>query len=147
MLSYSLAILIVLIVAGGLAYLYRAEVLAFVFRPRKEVDHNEALKNVAEGWKQTGYIDFSVPHELRANPKRLAEPHFFYLTVEEYRLVKTIGGGTAVERRWRRGSLADAREVAQNYYQYLQEHPDKAFNEDPRRLMGLRSTRMLEQPA
>jgi len=145
MLSYWLAILIVLIVAGGLAYLYRAEVRAFVFRPRKEVDHNEALKNVAEGWKQTGYIDFSVPQDLRANPKRLGEPNFFYLTVEEYRLVKTVGGGTAVERRWRRGSLADAREVAQNYYHFLQEHPDKAFNEDPRKLMG--STRLLEQPA
>jgi hypothetical protein len=145
MLSYWLAILIVLIVAGGLVYLYRIEVMAFVFRPRKEVDHNEALKNVAEGWKQTGYIDFSVPQELRVNPKRLGEPNFFYLTVEEYRLVKTVGGGTAVERRWRRGSLADAREVAQNYYHFLQEHPDKAFNEDPRKLMG--STRLLEQPA
>jgi len=145
MLSYWLAILIVLIVAGGLVYLYRIEVMAFVFRPRKEVDHNEALKNVAEGWKQTGYIDFSVPQDLRANPKRLGEPNFFYLTVEEYRLVKTVGGGTAVERRWRRGSLADAREVAQNYYHFLQEHPDKAFNEDPRKLMG--STRLLEQPA
>jgi len=86
-----------------------------------------------------------VPQELRANPKRLGEPNFFYLTVEEYRLVKTVGGGTAVERRWRRGSLADAREVAQNYYHFLQEHPDKAFNEDPRKLMG--STRLLEQPA
>ena len=145
MLSYWLAILIVLIVAGGLVYLYRIEVMAFVFRRRKEIDHNEALKNVAEGWKQTGYIDFSVPQDLRANPKRLGEPNFFYLTVEEYRLVKTVGGGTAVERRWRRGSLADAREVAQNYYHFLQEHPDKAFNEDPRKLMG--STRLLEQPA
>jgi len=145
MLSYWLGILIVLVAAGGLVYLYRVEVMAFVFRRRKEVDHNEALKNVVESWKQTGYVDFSVPQELRANPKRLAEPNFFYLTVEEYRLVKTVGGGTAVERRWRRGSLADAREVAQNYYQFLQEHPDKAFNEDPRRLMG--STRLLEQPA
>jgi hypothetical protein len=145
MLSFWLGILIVLIVAGGVGYLYRAEVTAFVLRPRKEVDHNESLKNVAEGWKQTGYIDFSVPPELRVNPKRVAEPNFFYLTVEEYRLVKTVGGGTAVERRWRRGSLADAREVAQNYYQFLQEHPDKAFNEDPRKLMG--STRLLEQPA
>ena len=143
----TVGIIIVIIVAGALGYLYRTEVMAFVFRPKKEVDHNEALRNVVEGWKQTGYIDFSVPMELRANPNRLADPHFFYLTVEEYRLVRTIGGGTAVERRWRRGSLADAREVAQNYYQFLQEHPDKAFNEDPRRLMGLRSTRMLEQPA
>ena len=143
----TVGIIIVIIVVGALGYLYRTEVMAFVFRQKKEVDHNEALRNVVEGWKQTGYIDFSVPMELRANPNRLADPHFFYLTVEEYRLVRTIGGGTAVERRWRRGSLADAREVAQNYYHFLQEHPDKAFNEDPRRLMGLRSTRMLEQPA
>jgi hypothetical protein len=153
MLSYWLAILIVLIVAASLAYLYRTDVSAFLyrtefgtflFRPRKEVDHNEVLKNVAVDWKQTGYMDFSVPHDLRTNSKRVAEPNFFYLTVEEYRLVKTVGGGTAVERRWRRGSLADAREVAQNYYQFLQEHPDKAFNEDPRKLMG--SARLLEQP-
>ena len=112
MLSYWLAILIVLIVAASLAYLYRTDVSAvlyrtefstFLFRPRKEVDHNEVLKNVAVDWKQTGYMDFSVPHDLRTNSKRGAEPNFFYLTVEEYRLVKTVGGGTAVERRWRRG--------------------------------------------
>ena len=101
-------IVIVIIVAGGLIYLYRTDVMSFVSRPRKEVDHNEPLRNVVEGWKQAGYIDFSVPHELRANPDRLTDPHFFYLTVEEYRLVRTIGGGTAVERRWRRGSLACA---------------------------------------
>ena len=143
MLSYWLEILIVIAVAGGIVYLYRDEISALMFRPRHEIDDNEAPKDVHEGWKQTGYIDFSVPDELRANAGRAAEPHFFYLTVEEYRLVETLGGGTAVERRWRRGALADAREVAQNYHRFLQEHPEKAFHEDLRRQMG--STRLLEQ--
>jgi len=143
MLSYWPEILVVVAVAGGLVYLYRDEVSALVFRPRHDVDDNEAPKDVHEGWKQTGYIDFSVPDELRANAGRVAEPHFFYLTVEEYRLVETLGGGTAVERRWRRGALADAREVAQNYHRFLQEHPEKAFHDDLRKLMG--STRVLEQ--
>jgi hypothetical protein len=145
MLSYWPEIPIAVIVASVLIYLYRSEISAFVFRPKKEVDHNEELKNVAEDWKQSGYIDFSVPLELPANLKGRANPHLPYLKVEEYRLVKTVGGGTAIERRWRRGSLADAREVAQNYYQFLREHPEKAFNEDPRKLMKL--TRLLENPA
>jgi hypothetical protein len=143
--SYWPVVVVVVIVASVITYMYHRELVAFVSQFRKEVDHNEALKNVAEDWKQTGYIDFSVPRELRANPNRLAEPNFFYLTIEEYRLVSTIGGGTAVERRWRRGSLTDAREVAHNYYQFLNDHPEKAFNEEPRRLTG--SPRLLDHPA
>jgi hypothetical protein len=139
------ATIIVVIVAGALIYLYRTEIAAFVFRPKKKVDDTESLKDVAADWKYTGYIDFSVPQELRANPKRHTEPHFFYLTVEEYRLIKTIGYGTAVERRWRRGSLVEAREVAQNYYQFLQEHPEKVTDKGPRKLPD--STRLLDQSA
>ena len=145
MLSYWPEMLIVVIVAAALIYLYRSEVEAFVFRPRMEIDHDEALKSIAENWKQTGYIDFSVPQELRANPERFAEPHFYCLAVEEYRLVNTIGGGTAIERRWRCGSLADAREVAQNYHLFLRDHPEKAFDEDPRKRM--QSTRLSDRPA
>jgi hypothetical protein len=140
-----LGFLIVVVVAGWVAFLYRDELKARVLRPGKEVDHNEALKNVAGEWQQTGYIDFSVPRELRTDPSRTAEPHFFYLTIEEYRPVNTLGGGVAVERRWRRGTLADAREVAQNYYQFLKEHPDKLFSEEPRKLIG--ASRVLDHPA
>jgi hypothetical protein len=143
MLSYWPEILIVGTVACGFVYLYRDEVSCLVSRPRKDADHSEAFEDAQDGWKQTGHIDFSVPDELRANAERVAEPHFFYLTVEEYRLVETIGGGTAVERRWRRGALADAREVAQNYHRFLQEHPEKAFHEELRKLIG--ATRLLEQ--
>src|SRR5215471_3496120 len=135
MLSYWPVMLIVVIVAVVLIYLYRSEVEAFMFRRRMEIDHNEALKNVAEDWKQTGYIDFSVPQELCANPGRLAAPHVYCLAVEEYRVVNTIGGGTSIEQRWRRGSLADAQRVAENYQQFLQEHPEEAFNEGSRKLM------------
>jgi hypothetical protein len=145
MLSYWPEMLIVVIVACALVYLYRDEIGAVVFRPRTEIDHNEALKRVAEDWKRSGYIDFSVPQALRANPKWLADPHFYCLAVEEYRLVNTIGGDTTVERRWRCGSHADAREVAENYHQFLQEHPEKAFDEEPRKLMG--STRLSDRPA
>jgi hypothetical protein len=145
MLSYWPVMLIVVIVAAALIYLYRSEVEAFVLGPRVEIDHNEALKNVAEDWKQTGYIDFSVPQELCANPDRLAEPRFYCLAVEEYRVVNTIGGGTSVEQRWRRGSLADAQRVAENYQQFLQEHPEEAFNEGSRKLM--RSTGLSDRPA
>jgi len=137
------ALLILVIVAGALIYLYRAEVRylsrtyvrAFVFRLGKEVDHDEAQKIVAEDWKHTGYIDFSAPQELRANPTRHAEPHFFYLMVEEYRLIKTIGDDLVVERRWRRGSLTEARGVVQDFNtQFLRNHPEKTFNEDPPKL-------------
>jgi hypothetical protein len=145
MLSYWPEMLIVVIVAVALIYLYRSEVSAFVFRPRREIDHNEALKDVAEDWKQTGNIDFSVPQELRANPDQLAEPHFYCLAVEEYRVVNTVGGGTAVEQRWRYGWLADAQRVAQNYQQFLQEHPEEAFNEGSRKLM--RSMGLSDRPA
>jgi hypothetical protein len=139
------ALLILVIVAGAIIFLYSAEVRAFVFRPRKKVDRDEALKVVAEDWKHTGYIDFSIPQELYANLEANAEPHVFYLTIEEYRLLKTVCGGIAVERRWRRGSLTEARQVAHNYYQFLQEHPEKVSNEGSRRLAG--STRLLDHSA
>jgi hypothetical protein len=102
-------------------------------RAQRESDSNEPLKTVVQDWKPTGYIDFSVPHDLRAAADRQNEPGLFHLTIEEHRLIKTIGGATAVERRWRRASLSEAREVAANYYVFLQEHPDKASNDDPRK--------------
>jgi hypothetical protein len=147
-------LLILVIVAGALIYLYRtevkdlyrAEINALVFRSTKGADSDEAQKIVAEDWKHTGYIDFSAPQELRATPERHAEPHFIYLMVEEYRLIRTIGDGIAVERRWRRGSLTEARAVAQNYNQFLQEHPEKAFNEGPRKLTGS-TIRLLDHSA
>jgi hypothetical protein len=142
--SYWPGMLVVAVVAGSLIYLYRAEVRAFVSQLRKKFNGTEELKTVIADWSQTGYIDFSVARQVRPNPQ-LAEPHFFLLTIEEYRLVGMVGGGAAVERRWRRGSLADAREVAQNYYQFLQEHPQKAFNKDPRDLMTTK--RLLDSPA
>jgi hypothetical protein len=142
--SYWPGILVVAIVLSSLIYLYRLELEAVVSRLRKQFNDTEELKTVIADWSQTGYIDFSVARQMRANPQ-LAEPDFFLLTIEEYRLVGMIGGGAAVERRWRRGSLADAREVAQNYHQFLQEHPEKGFNKDPRELMT--TTRLMDSPA
>jgi hypothetical protein len=143
-LPYWPGMFVVVLVTGSLVYLYRAEIRAFLFRLRKQVDDNEALKDVATDWKQSGHIDFSTPLQLRASAGQLAESQFLYLTIEEYRLLNTIGTGAAVERRWRRASLADAREVVRNYYQFLQEHPEKTFNEDPRKLLEIR--RLLDHP-
>jgi hypothetical protein len=144
-LPYWPGMFVVVFVTGSLIYLYRAEIGAFLFRLKRQVDDNEALKDVATDWKQSGYIDFSAPLQSSAGAGQPAEAQFVYLTIEEYRLLNTIGGGAAVERRWRRASLSDAREVARNYYQFLQEHPDKAFNEDPRKLLETR--RLLGHPA
>jgi hypothetical protein len=137
-------ILLVLIVFAALVYLYAPNTLAravsyirgLLARTPRETGDDEHLKTVVQDWKTTGYIDFSVPYELRGAAERQNEPGLFYLTVEEHRLIKTIGGATAVERRWRRATLAEAREAAANYYTFLHEHPDKALNEDPRRTIG-----------
>jgi hypothetical protein len=137
--------LIAVIVAGSLIYLYRAEIVALVIGSRKQFDDEDALKDVAADWRPTGHIDFSVQRQSIANPEGLAEPHFFHLIIEEHRLINTFGGGAAVERRWRRASLDNAREVTQNYYQFLQEHPEMASNADPRKLMT--TMRLLDSPA
>jgi hypothetical protein len=102
-------------------------------RLNKKDDYGEPHYTVVQDWKPTGYIDFSVPYNLRGATDRQQEPGFFHLTVEEHRLIKTIGGAPAVERRWRRASLSEAREAAANYYIFLQEHPEKAISDDPRR--------------
>src|SRR5215475_11566723 len=139
MLSYWPVTLVALIVGGILVYLYRAELEALLPRPKQRSDDGDLLKKVAAGWKQTGYIDFSESTQFPASSKQPAEQQLFYLTVEEYRLIHTIRGGTAVERRWRRGSLVDARQVIENYYDFLREHPERAFNEGPRTRMTVRS--------
>lgn len=102
-------------------------------RLQKKVDYGEPYYAVVQDWKPTGYIDFSVPYNLRGAIEKQNEPGFFHLTVEEHRLIKTIGGAAAVERRWRRASLSEAREAAANYYIFLQEHPEKAVSDDPRK--------------
>jgi hypothetical protein len=104
-------------------------------RLHKKDDYGEPYHTVVQDWKPTGYIDFSVPYNLRGASERQHEPGFFHLTVEEHRLIKTIGGAPAVERRWRRASLAEAREAAANYYIFLQEHPEKAVSDDPRKTL------------
>jgi hypothetical protein len=102
-------------------------------RLQKKDDHGEPYHTVVRDWRPTGYIDFSVPYNLRGATDGQNEPGYFHLTVEEHRLIKTIGGAAAVERRWRRATLSEAREAAANYYRFLQEHPEKAMSDDPRR--------------
>jgi hypothetical protein len=104
-------------------------------RLHKKDDYGEPYCTVVQDWKPTGYIDFSVPYNLRGASDRQHDPGFFHLTVEEHRLIKTIGGAPAVERRWRRASLSEAREAAANYYVFLQEHPEKAVSDDPRKTL------------
>jgi hypothetical protein len=101
---------------------------------------SEPLNTVVEDWKPTGCIDFSVPSTLRGAVERRNEPGFFYLTVEERRLIRTIVGPAAAERRWRRASLSEAREAAANYHIFLREHPEKVLNDDPREIRVVRNT-------
>jgi hypothetical protein len=110
-----------------------AAIRGLLARLHKKDDYGEPYYAVVQDWKPTGYIDFSVPYGLRGATERQNEPGFFHLTVEEHRLIKTIGGAAAVERRWRRASLSEAREAAANYYIFLQEHPEKAVSDDPRK--------------
>ena len=102
-------------------------------RAHRKIGYNESWKTVVQDWKPTGYIDFSVPQDLCGAIERQEESGLFHLNVEEYRLIKTIGGATAVERRWRRAALSEAREAAANYYVFLQEHPEKTWSDDPRK--------------
>ena len=137
------AVIVVLALAAllGIGYLYRPSAFSGALsaleglfaRAHRDVVDDESLKTVIQDWKPTGYIDFSVPRDVHGAIGRQKEPGLFHLNVEEHRLIKTIGGATAVERRWRRASLSEAREVAANYYVFLQEHPDKASNDDPRK--------------
>ena len=125
----------------GLGYLYTtgafSEALSAIgglfARAHRDIGYNEPWESVVQDWKPTGYIDFSVPQDVCGAIGRQKEPGLFHLNVEEHRLIKTIGGATAVERRWRRASLAEAREAAANYYVFLQEHPEKAWSDDPRK--------------
>jgi hypothetical protein len=141
------AVIVVLALAAllGIGYLYRPSAFSGALsaldglfaRAHRDVVDDESLKTVIQDWKPTGYIDFSVPHDLRGATKRQSEPGLFHLTVEEHRLIRTIGGATAVERRWRRACLTEARETAANYYAFLQEHPEKVSNDDPRKAAAL----------
>jgi hypothetical protein len=118
---------------SGICSRARSAIRDLVARLHKKDDYGEPYNTVVQDWRPTGYIDFSVPYALRGATDRQNEPGFFHLTVEEHRLIKTIGGAPAVERRWRRASLSEAREAAANYYIFLQEHPEKAVSDDPRK--------------
>jgi hypothetical protein len=128
----------------GLGYLYKtgtfSEALSAIgglfVRAHRDIGYNEPWETVVQDWKPTGYIDLSAPHEVCGDIGQ-KEPGLFHLNVEEHRLIKTIGGAAAVERRWRRASLAEAREAAANYYVFLQEHPEKAWSDDPRKSAAL----------
>lgn len=134
-------LVLLLAVIAALGYLYamgsfsaaQTAIARLIARAPRKTDSNEPFNTVVQDWAPTGYIDFSVPYHLRGATERQHEPGFFHLTVEEHRLIKTIGGSAAVERRWRRASLAEAREAAANYYVFLQEHPEKASSDDPRK--------------
>jgi hypothetical protein len=134
-------LVLLLAVIAALGYLYtagsfsgaRAAIAGLFAQAPRKTEPKESFNSVVQDWTPTGYIDFSVPYDLRGATEREHEAGFFHLTVEEHRLIKTIGGSAAVERRWRRASLAEARETAANYYVFLQEHPEKASSDDPRK--------------
>jgi hypothetical protein len=113
----------------------RSAIGELLVRLHKKDDYGEPYHTVVQDWKPTGYIDFSVPYNMRGAAEMQHEPGYFHLTVEEHRLIKTIGGAPAVERRWRRATLSEAREAAANYYVFLQEHPEKAVSDDPRKTL------------
>ncbi len=74
----------------------------------------DSFKPVSE-WKPTGHIDFFSPQdEVDISQKRSGKQGSFVLRVEDYRIVESpnIGGGKRVEYRWRKATLAEAKDVA-----------------------------------
>jgi hypothetical protein len=83
---------------------------------------------VARDWMTTGRIDFAGAWEKIGDEHT---PHELYVRVEETRVTDNVGGGFNIDRRWRRATLNEARQIVMRYHQFLDEHPDSARVGDP----------------
>jgi hypothetical protein len=74
----------------------------------------DSFKPISE-WKPTGHIDFFSPQDdVDISQTRSGKQGSFVLRVEDYRIVESpnIGGGKRLEYRWRKATLAEAKDVA-----------------------------------
>lgn len=83
---------------------------------------------VARDWMTTGRIDFAGAWEKLGDEHT---PHELYVRVEETRVTDNVGGGFNIDRRWRRATLNEARQIVMRYHQFLDEHPETARVGDP----------------
>jgi hypothetical protein len=118
------------ILAGcaGLYIVSRRYVFGGSGRSRADPASSQFEARVARDWMTTGRIDFAGVWEKIGDEHT---PHELYVRVEETRVTDNVGGGFNIDRRWRRATLNEARQIVVRYHQFLDEHPDHARVGDP----------------
>jgi hypothetical protein len=126
----NVTILALAIIAGcGLVYIILRKYSFGGFAWRSGAIKGDAIEaRVTRDWMTTGRIDFAGAWEKLGDEHT---PHELYIRVEETRVTENIGGDFNIDRRWRRATLNEARQVVTRYHQFLNEHPEHARVSDP----------------
>jgi hypothetical protein len=122
---------VALVIVAGCAGLYvvlRRYAFGGAGRRRGDGAAGRFEARVVRDWMTTGRIDFAGAWEKIGDEHT---PHELYVRVEETRVTDNVGGGFNIDRRWRRATLNEARQVVLRYHRFLDEHPDCARVGDP----------------
>ena len=110
-------ILIVVTIAGILAFLYFVQITQTI-ENQKKVKLQGVVKH---DWLPTGRIDFTARFEDVGDQSK-DKPGEFKLLVEERRIIESIAGNESLEIQWRLGTLSEAKAVVTQYHKYLSEN-------------------------
>ena len=110
-------ILIVVTIAGILAFLYFVQITQTI-ENQKKVKLQGVVKH---DWLPTGRIDFTARFEDVGDQSK-DKPGEFKLLVEERRIIESIAGNESLEIQWRLATLSEAKAVATQYHKYLSEN-------------------------
>jgi hypothetical protein len=110
-------ILIVVTIAGILAFLYFVQITQTI-ENQKKVKLQGVVKH---DWLPTGRIDFTARFEDVGDQSK-DKPGEFKLLVEERRIIESIAGNESLEIQWRLATLSEAKAVVTQYHKYLSEN-------------------------
>ena len=110
-------ILIVVTIAGILAFLYFVQITQTI-ENQKKVKLQGVVKH---DWLPTGRIDFTARFEDLGDQSK-DKPGEFKLLVEERRIIESIAGNESLEIQWRLATLSEAKAVVTQYHKYLSEN-------------------------
>jgi hypothetical protein len=98
--------------------------LAVVFLPRllqaASTEQTQDQGVIKRDWSTTGRVNFALP----ATMPDLDTPVSLILEVEETRVIESVTGGEMLSLRWRRATLAEAKQVMGTYWDCYEKHPE-----------------------
>jgi hypothetical protein len=105
----------VLILLAGLAVAFLPRLLQAA-SPEQPQDEGVVKRD----WSTTGRVNFALPAQI----PDMDTPVSLMLEVEETRVIESVTGGEMLSVRWRRATLAEAKQVMGTYWDCYEKHPE-----------------------